>query len=211
MSRTSVTIWRITINNYIVSHRQQGYEVIAKNEEFGKSALTGALAVRIDSGIETLHDLKGKKIVFGGGPKAMQGYIIPKYLLMQAGLKTGDYQETTSKDPSNAAMAVFHKQADAGGIGDITLQLENLAGQIDATQMKYIATGEPMAHLPWAVRGDLAPELRAKLQAALAQIKTTPEGQKALEQAGFTNIVPATDAEYQAQRQIIRAVHGEDY
>ncbi|MBI3775154.1 MAG: PhnD/SsuA/transferrin family substrate-binding protein, partial [Gammaproteobacteria bacterium] len=108
--------------NYVESHQSAGYDVVAINEEFGKGTVAGALVVRKDSGIKNISDLRGKTIVFGGGPKAMVAYIANVVLLQKAGLKRGDYKEEFAKSPVNAMTAVFHKQAIAGGAGDIGLK-----------------------------------------------------------------------------------------
>jgi phosphonate transport system substrate-binding protein len=61
----------------------QSYSVIAHSQEFGRSAIAGALFVRKDSGIKELSQLRGRTIIFGGGKDAMMSYIAPMSLLMQ--------------------------------------------------------------------------------------------------------------------------------
>ena len=87
--------------HYLLSHKAKGYKVIAVNEEFGSSTLAGSLSVRKDSGINSISDLKGKTILFGGGKKAMGSYIAPTAALKKAGLIAGkDYTVKFSKKPS---------------------------------------------------------------------------------------------------------------
>ncbi len=68
------------------------YRVIAHSQEFGRSAIAGALFVRKDSGITELSQLRGRTIIFGGGRDAMMSYVAPHPLLMQAGLKEEDFK-----------------------------------------------------------------------------------------------------------------------
>jgi phosphonate transport system substrate-binding protein len=63
--------------------------------------ISGTIFVRRDSGIERLEQL-WEKILFGGGPRAMMSYIVPTYLLPQAGLKAGDYDKTYAINPPHA-------------------------------------------------------------------------------------------------------------
>ena len=117
--------------HYIKSHHDYGYRVIAKNVEFGHEKIAGSILVRKDSNIESLQDLKGKRIIFGGGHKAMMAYIVPTYLLRQAGLKEGDYFEKFALNPPKAVIATYFKQATAAGAGSYTLELPLVKKEID--------------------------------------------------------------------------------
>ena len=55
--------------DYVRSAKELGYKIILKNEEYGKDHLTGAIFARKGEGIESLDDLRGGKVVFGGGPQ----------------------------------------------------------------------------------------------------------------------------------------------
>ena len=197
--------------HYLKSHKAFGYQVILKNEEFGQDTLAGSITVRKDSGINSVQDLRGKRIAFGGGPKAMISYIVPVYLLQQAGLHKGDYMETFAKNPPNAVFSVYYHQFDAAGAGDKVFELNMVKTQIDVTEMTHLITSEPIAHIPWAVKPDMQEPLRQQIQQALMKLNDTPEGQSILNNAQLTGIHFATDAEYDPHRKIIKAVLGESY
>jgi len=197
--------------HYIMAHQQMNYKVILKIEEYHHATIAGALLVRKDSGIKTIADLKGKKIVFGGGPKAMQSYIIATYLLRQGGLQAGDYEEQFAKNPPNAIMSAYYHQADAAGTGDRVFNLPMLEKQIDVNQLQFLARGEQLPQLPWVVRGDMEESLSKQIQLLLADLKNHPQGQKILEQAHLTGLLLASDEEYDPHRKIIQAVYGEQY
>jgi len=197
--------------HYIRSHKKLGYDVILKNEELGKADIAGAIAVRIDSNIKTIEDLKGQKIVFGGGPKAMMSYIIPTYLLRQAGLKVGDYQEDFAKSPPNAILSTYYKQSTAAGVGDIVLHLPSIKSKCNTSQLTHLAVSEPVAHLPWAVKADIPEKLKLEIQSILVQLNKTVAGKSVLEQAGLTGLVEAQDSDYNRHREITFEVLGEQY
>jgi phosphonate transport system substrate-binding protein len=197
--------------DYVKSHMQHGYQVIAKNVEFGDATIAGALVVRTDSGINALADLKGKKIVFGGGPTAYLAYVTNTHLLRKAGLKHGDYIEEFSKSPPNAVLATFYGQASAGGAGNGALELPSVKNKIDVSQLKYLAVGEKHANLPWAVKADMPRELRERIQATLTGLGSSPAGREVLSKAVVTAFVPATDAEYDLARRLIFEVLNEKY
>ena len=196
---------------YVMTHKKPGYEVIAKNEEFGESTIAGSLIVRNDSGIHSIHDLKGKKILFGGGPMAMQSYITATWLLHKGGLHKGDYIEEFAKNPPNAILAVYFKQAAAAGSGDKVLQLPIVTQNIDSSKLTYLARGKQLAHLPWAVNKHVSVALRLRLKELLTTLKDNPEGRKVLKAAKLTNLVPADDHDYDPHRKIIREVLGKHF
>jgi len=197
--------------HYIRSHKEAGYQVILKNQEFGDDTLASALIARKDSGIQSLADLRGKKVVFGGGPTAMVSYIMNTHLLRQAGLKEGDYTVDYAVSPPNAAFGVYYGHAAAAGTGDIVLNLPIVKKQIKPEELTFLARSPRLPHIPWAVKGNMPPELRQTVQATLAGLKDSPAGQKILAQAGFTALIPARDEEYDEHRRITWAVLRENY
>lgn len=197
--------------DYIVSHKQFDYQVILKNEEFGSSSIAGSIWVRKDSGINNIEDLKGKKVAFGGGPKAMVSYIIPTFLLMNGGLKKQDYQEIFAKNPPNSLLSTYYKQTDAAGAGDRVVKLGVVAKQIDAEQMKLLIKSEDLPHLPWAVKNTLPDELRAQIKTLMLKLNDTEDGKKILSEAKLTGLRDVKDHDYDQYRSIVNAVYGEQY
>lgn len=197
--------------HYLRSHRQLGYLVIAMNEEFGQSRVRSIVMTRRDSGITTAADLRGKEIVLGGGKHAMLNYIIPTYLLSQAGLKPGDYTEHIARYPGNSVVAVCVGQAVAAGSCDIALRMPQVAERCDTSQLAPLLKSEPMAHLPWAVKGDLPVGLRKQIRQALLDARQTADGRAALVHASLTGLMPAHDRDYDPYRAIVAQVLGEHY
>lgn len=197
--------------HYVKSHATVGYEVILRNEEFGKPTMVPALIVRKDSGISSVADLKGKHVVFGGGRTAMVAYIGAKALLAEHGVHDGDYKEQVAVNPLNAVIAVALGQADAAGTGDIALNVSGIAKRVDVTELTVLATGVELPHLPWAARKGLDHTVVEKVQAALVGLDATPDGRKILDDAGVTRFIPARDADYQSCRELIQRVLNESY
>jgi len=221
-ARDFKTFWEgVTENRYDLVHLNQyqyvkakvlfGYRVIAKNEEFGRSTISSVLVIRKDSEFKSVRDLKGKIVIFGGGRSAMMAYIMPTSLLRHGGLEKNDYIEKFSINPPNVALAVYFKQAAAGGAGNSVLQLPVVSKNIDTKKLKYLVVGKPMAHLPWAVKSNTKPDDQKRLQEILTSLKDSEEGRRILKKSKLTGLVAATDAEYDDHRRIIREVLGEKY
>lgn len=194
--------------DYISAHDELAYDALVQNEEFGEATIMGAIYVRKDSGVRQLIELKGKKILFGGGPRAMMSYIVPTYLLQQAGLTKQDYEEAYAINPPNAVLATYLRRADAGGAGEVVRRLPVVTSKIDVNQLEVIAVSRPLPHLPWAVKQEMSAELKQRLQTLLVNLKHSEEGRKILKQARLSAFNPVTNKDYDPHREIVAAVHG---
>ena len=197
-------------NQYHYIHSTKSYRVIAHNQEFGKNAVAGALFVRKDSGITDISQLRGRTIIFGGGKDAMLSYIAPRFLLMQAGLKEGDFKSEFSVNPPNAVLALFHKQADAAGGGDILLDLPIVKGAINSHDIRVLATTEPLLFLPWAVKRTMPAKLADSVQNILIDLGSSDAGRQVLKAALTTGIGKAGDKDYDPHRKMTTTVFGKE-
>lgn len=197
--------------HYVKSHFQFGYKVIAKNEERGKTTMAPAIAVRTDSDITTLADLRGRNIIFGGGTSAMVSYIAAKALLKAAGLKETDYTTETAINPPSALVAVYMGQAPAAGLSESALDLPTVARRIDASKIRILAKGEEIPQLPWAVKASLDAALVRQIRAALLELAQGVEGHAILREVGVTGFASAEDHEFDICRRLILDVLGEQY
>ena len=186
------------------------YRVIAHSQEFGRSAIAGALFVRKDSGITELSQLRGRTIIFGGGRDAMMSYVAPRFLLMQAGLKEDDFKTEFAVNPPNALLALYNKQADAAGGGDILIDLPVVKNAIKTQELVTLAVTEPLLFLPWAVKRTMPTKLAESIQAILVELDNADAGKKVLKSARTTGIERAGDKDYDPHRRMMHAVFGPD-
>ncbi len=197
--------------HYLVAHKDFNFEVIGINQEFGSATIGGSIIVRKDSGFESLADLKGKTIVFGGGSSAMQSYIVATYLLRQAGLTAGDYQDEYAINPPNAVLAAFYQQGDAAGAGDVVMQMNSIKDRIDTSKLKFLGRSQQLPQLPWALSKTLDPELRIQISTMLTTMDQSESGLNALHAASLDKILPAEDKDFDPFREITLFVKGEHY
>jgi ABC-type phosphate/phosphonate transport system substrate-binding protein len=127
---------------------------------------------------------------------------------MQAGLKEGDFKTELAVNPPNALIALYHKQADAAGGGDILIDLPVVAKAVDATQLKILAATEPLLFLPWAVKRSMPAKLRQSIQLILVDLSSSAAGREILSAAGTTKLGKAGDRDYEAHRRMTAAVFG---
>ena len=195
-------------NQYHYIESAQSYRVIAHNQEFGKDAVAGALYVRKDSGITELAQLRGRTVIFGGGKDAMLSYIAPRFLLMQAGLKEADFKTEFAVNPPNTLLALYNKQADAAGGGDILIDLPEVKNAINTQELKLLASTEPLLFLPWAVKRTMPPKLAESIQSIIVNLGNSDAGKVVLKAAMTTGIGKAEDRDYDPHRKMTTAVFG---
>lgn len=195
-------------NPYHYVNSTQSYTVVAYSQEFGKSAVAGALYVRKDSGITNVSQLRGRTIMFGGGKDAMLSYIAPRFLLMQAGLQEGDFKSKFAVSPPNAMIALYHQQADAAGGGDILIDLPVVKNAINTQELRLLAVTEPLLFLPWAVKRTMPAKLRDSIQTTLEDLASSDAGKQVLKAAQTTGIGKAGDRDYDPHRKMTHAVFG---
>jgi phosphonate transport system substrate-binding protein len=195
-------------NQYHFIRSAHNYRVIAHSQEFGKDAVAGALFVRRDSGITQVSQLRGRTIIFGGGRDAMLSYIAPRYLLLQAGLKDGDYKTELAVSPPNALIALHHKQAAAAGGGELLIDLPVVKRAIDVRELRILAATEPVLFLPWAVKRSMPANLRESIQSLLVGMTNDEAGRRVLEAAVLTGMRKAEDRDYEPHRRMAAAVFG---
>jgi len=198
----------VNYNQYHYIRSAKTYRVIAHSQEFGRDAVTGALFVRKDSGITEVSQLRGRTVIFGGGKDAMLSYIAPRYLLLQAGLKEGDFKTEIAVNPQNAVVALYYKQADAAGGGDVVLDQPVIRNAINVEELRLLAATEPLLFLPWAVRRTMPAKLAESIQSILVDLRNSETGRQVLESAIMTGIGKAEDRDYGPHRRITAAVFG---
>jgi phosphonate transport system substrate-binding protein len=195
-------------NQFHYIHSAQNYIVIAHQQEFGKDAVAGALFVRKDAGITSLAQLRGRTIIFGGGKDAMLSYIAPRFLLKQAGLQEGDFKSEFAVNPPNALLALYHRQADAAGGGDILIDLPVVKNAINTQELTVLAVTEPLLFLPWAVKRSMPAKLRDSIQTIMIGLGGSEAGRAILNEAKATGMGKAEDKDYNPHRKMTSAVFG---
>ena len=135
-------------------------------------------------------------------------YIAPRFLLMQAGLKDGDFKSEFAVNPPNALLALYHRQADAAGGGDILIDLPVVRNAINAQELRLLAATEPLLFLPWAVKRSMPTKLTESIQSILVTLGESDAGRNVLKAARATGIGKAQDKDYDPHRRMTTAVFG---
>ena len=140
---------------------------------------------RVDSGIDSLDDMKGKMFGFGD-PNSTSGYLIPSIEIPQSGysMKPGEYFKDVvfTGGHEQTIVAVFNGDIDAGvtwadGLGEWVdgynsgaLRKAADAGLVDMTQIKEIWRSKLIPEGPIVLRKALPEKVKLKVTGLLASM-----------------------------------------
>ena len=186
--------------SYIELTDQYGNKpILARLEVNGLPYFKGNIITRKDSEIQTLNDLKGKRIAFGDRNSTMS-YIVPHYMLHQAGVFTD--QSTKHQflnSHSNVALAVLSGDFDAGAVKPAVTK------KFEAQGLRILSiTPEISEHL-FVTRANLPAQKIEQLRNTMLNMNKSTEGLNALRaiKKSITGLVEASDRDYDNLRTII--------
>jgi ABC-type phosphate/phosphonate transport system substrate-binding protein len=131
---------------------------------------TTVLIARVDSGIESLRDLRGKRLALGSADSA-QAAILPLFYLQQAGidpsrectlvrfdLDVGKHGDTGTTE-LEVLRSLHEGQADAGALASATWFGQLAAGRVDTGQVRAIWTSPAYCHCNFTALADFSADL----------------------------------------------------
>lgn len=205
--------------SYILAHEKYGAKAALKViRRDGETVYKGQFITRIDSGIDSLSDLKGKKIAYVDAAST-SGYILPKALLTRNNIKTAD--EVFAMKHDNVVTMVYQKQVDAGATyysppdkktGEILDARARVVKQYPDIyeKVKIIGFTEAIPNDPFVFRGDFPENIKQELIQALLEFQSTPGGRKTLyETYSVEGLSIAQDSDYNVLRTMIKNFGGD--
>lgn len=164
--------------------------------------LYGVIAVRRDSPLQRLEDLKGRRFAFGD-PESTMGHLVPRHMLLQAGVPVealGRYDFLGSH--RNVALGILAGDYEAGAMKHEVYE------EFAARGLRALAVSPPMPDHLFVTRADLPPADVARLRQALLRLHEQAGGRDLLKRLhpGLTALVAAKDGDYDALRAIVHAV-----
>ncbi len=174
-------------------------------EAKGGKKFRGIIIARSDSGIRTVQDLKGKKLI-AVEKDSPAGYIFQKLQLSKAGV---DISKDAVMLPfamkhDKVTQAVFSKEADAGFIRED--DLEKMKNKVDLSQIKIIAYTEYMPNWPIFATPKIDKAVAAKIKAALLRLDPdNAQSGRVLMAASLKGFTPVADNEYDLLRKAAKS------
>ena len=191
---------------YIVIRKSYGAKpLLAKLEESDTSFLHGVIAVRLESPITSLADLKGKSFAFSD-PFSTMGYIVPRAMLAQAGVPVSQLgRHDFLNSYSDVALAVLGGYFDAGALKD------DIFAEYEKRGLRVLATSEPVPPHLFLARATLPAQLVERLRALLYEVNNCPDRQKILAaiRKTTTGFAPVAPQEYDGLEELMRSMDSE--
>ncbi|KYG31218.1 phosphate/phosphite/phosphonate ABC transporter substrate-binding protein [Priestia endophytica] len=214
MASKKVDVGFLPPTAYVLAKDQGAADVILQAQRYGVNNKDGSptdelvdsyksmFIVKKDSGIDSLEDLKGKKIGYQNVTSSA-GYVWPAASLMDVGLDPlKDVQPVTLKGHDQAVISLLNGDIDAA----VTFQDARTIVQKDYEdvfdQTKVIHYTEPIPNDTVAVQSDMDEDLRKDIQEAFINIGKDEEGKKIIRDI-YTHegYVKADDSKFEIVRE----------
>lgn len=155
----------------------------------GDERFRGIIITRVDSNINKIEDLKGKKIMIVS-PTSAGGFLSQKIYLEKKGFNLKrDFKLIDAKRQEKVIIGVYKGEADAGFIRESALSAWEK--EVDVSKIKILDYGEYLPNWPFAEVRNKNQELTAKLKKIITNLE--PDILKKAKIKGFKD---ATDEDF---------------
>ncbi|GMQ87589.1 MAG: hypothetical protein BMS9Abin08_0794 [Gammaproteobacteria bacterium] len=162
---------------YRLNQKDKAIGVAQMQNIAGKVTSRSEIFVRADSGIESIGQLKGKRIAFVS-PMGAGGYLAPRAYLYKSGVTNS--KEIFTKNLSSSIHQVLLGDVEAGTMCGVNYRL--MSQKIDTGELKIIGVSDEYPENLIAARADLEPVLLSRIRDIITGMDKTPEGSEVLEQ-----------------------------
>ena len=189
--------------SYVLAHDKCGADVILGAIRFGSATYNGQILANVDSGIETLADLKGKRFAFTD-PASTSGYLYPSALMLDNGInpQTDLAEAVFAGSHTSAAIAVYQGTVDAAAtyVDARNSLVDRFPDIMEKT--KVIATTADIPNDTISIRPGLDPEVVDAFKKAMLDIVSTDEGKQIVYDIyEWDGIAESNDALFEPVRQ----------
>ena len=188
--------------SYMLANEKYGVEVGLVAERYGMTLYKGQINVRVDSGIASLADLKGKVMCWVDS-NSTSGYIIPRIMLKANGIDPDtDFAQTVEAGShDNVITQVYNGDCDAGATyDDARSSVEEDLPDVKE-QVIILATTTDIPNDSVSFIKDFPKDMREDIINALLEIAQSEKGQQVLNGLySIAGLQKAKDSFYDAFR-----------
>ncbi|MBU0808553.1 MAG: putative selenate ABC transporter substrate-binding protein [Gammaproteobacteria bacterium] len=163
--------------------------------------------ITADANVNSLADLKGKTFAFGS-VSSTSGSLMPRYFMLQDGIKPESYFSRIGYSGAHDATAAWVQagKVDGGVLNASVWDKLVASGKVDTSKVKVFATTPSYFDYNWTVRGNLDPALVEKIKAAfLALDPANPEHKAILDLQAASRFIETKPENYQGIEDAARA------
>ena len=164
----------------------------------GKSTVRSYIFVRADSKINSVTDMKGKKVVFVDRATAT-GYLFAVAFLHENGIKDIDryfneYFFTGSHD--SAIYSVLDNRADIGSAQDTIFNMLVSKDPTIKRELRIIAQSEELPETTLCLRKSISPKIKTRITDILLHMNEDPAGKEILKKFGAVKFIRAEAGDF---------------
>ena len=198
----------LTPASYVLAKNETNVKVVLKSERKGIPSYYAAIITRVDSGIKTLEDLRGKTFAFGDS-LSTTGHVFPRKMFKEHGIDpVRDFKQVLYSGGHDATvLAVFNGKVDAGATyanspdNQDTAWMRYLKNPEDVAKIIAIAYSEPIPADNLVINGNLDQRIAQKIENVFVELSRDPQGKKMLRELyQIDGFVSATDKDYDSVR-----------
>lgn len=203
----------LTPASYVLAKIETDVKVVLKSERKGIPVLYAAIITRVDSGIQTLDDLRGKSFAFGDA-LSTTGHVFPRKMFRDRGLDpVRDFKQILYSGGHDATvLAVFNGKVDAGATyanspdNEDTAWMRYLKDPEEVKKIRAIAFSEPIPADNLVIRAGLDERVATKIVDLFIELSSDPKGKKMLRDLyQIDGFVKASDKDYDSVREAFAA------
>lgn len=201
--------------SYVLAAKQANAEaIVAGGAPDGKiHSYYSYIVANNNSGLKSVDSLKknASKTSFAWvDVDSTSGYLVPRGYLISIGINPEqDFKTFTFEGGSDAVgLAVESGKVDAGAMSDVSYNRMIDNSTIKADEVVVLWKSDPIPSSPIAVRGDLDPALKTKIQQAFMDLPKKDSGAFKVFEAMWennTNYIPINDSAYENIREMAKA------
>lgn len=203
---------------WIKLHRRTNGTCRALAMRDADARFTTVFVARADQGIQSLADLRGKRLALGSADSA-QAAILPIHYLQQAGveperdcallrfnLDVGKHGDTGTSE-LEVLRALREGEADAGALGETTWTRQVARGRVDPEQLRLFWTSPGYCHCNFSALADFPDDLGRRWTESLLSMRyDDPRWRELMDLEGLKRWLPADAATMAGYQVIFEAV-----
>ena len=171
-----------------------------QDEKFTSKYITANPAVK------SLQDLKGKTFAFGS-VSSTSGSLMPRFFMLKDGIKPEEFFSRVAYSGAHDATVAWVQagKVDGGVLNASVWDKLVAAGKVDTSKVVVLGTTPPYYDYNWTVRGNLDPQLTAKIKAAFLGLDpSNPEHKAILDLQAASRFIETSPENYESIEQAAR-------
>ncbi|MDD5027927.1 MAG: phosphate/phosphite/phosphonate ABC transporter substrate-binding protein [Rhodoferax sp.] len=161
--------------SYLPTHKKGCANLLALAVKHGQSVYYSGIFARIDAGVSSIKDIKGKTIALGD-LNSTSSFAVPVAMMIEGGVNPVRDAKAIQLTGSHANVlkALAEGLVDVGGASFDSFEKAVNQKAIDPSKIKVVAKSAPIPYPPLAIHPKVAPEVQAKLRDAFNNIDKMP-------------------------------------